>query len=390
MERQNYRQVRLRHLSIKGKKMIGLQFYPDKVLQGLVKALPDVGWSKNHNMVYVPNSKSHLSCVFSTFKGVAWVDGNSFFAKKTPPKARGGNKPGAIGNGSQTKKTRTRTYPIIKSCPEEYINKLKTLNYSEQTLRTYSSMFIDYINFFPETPPGELTKEHINKYIVYLVRERNVTVPYQNQSINAIMFYYEKVLGRERETYYIERPEKPYRLPEVLGEEEIGRIFRSVDNLKHKSILYLIYAGGLRISEALNLQINDIVRERNLIVIRNGKGRKDRTTLLSKKMLAMLREYYKLYRPTKWLFESPGGGQYSATSVRAVLKKACCKAGIGRKVTPHTLRHSFATHLLERGTDLRYIQALLGHSSSKTTEIYTHITKKAMEKIVSPLDHLDI
>lgn len=381
----------LQHGLVDGKRIIKVPFdIKDPVLASCAKRLLDRKWDREGCFLYVPNTRAHLKNIFSTFKGSAWVEATQFL--RTGPGARKGTvmNPEVIGNGSQHKKTKARTYDITKPCPEEYTNKLRTLNYSYQTLKTYRAMFIDYINFYPEIEPEDLTKQHINDYIVYLVRERNVSVSYQNQVINAVKFYYEKVLGRERETYYIERPEKPFRLPEVLSEEEVGLIFKNVGNLKHKSILYLIYAGGLRISEALNLQLTDILSDRHLIVVRNGKGRKDRTTLLSQKMLTLLRDYYKAYRPKKWLFEGPNGRQYSATSIRAILKSAVKKAGIRRRITPHTLRHSFATHLLERGTDLRYIQSLLGHGSSKTTEIYTHITKKGVEKIVSPLDHLDI
>jgi len=387
----NQRKIILQHAQVQNRNVIQLQFdLKNPALTQKAKTLQDRKWNKEEAYLYVPNTKEHLKNIFSTFKGTAWVEARQFLKTKPKFRRKKCSTPEVIGNGSQLKKTEARTYNIVKSCPEVYINKLKTLNYSYQTLKTYKSMFIDYINYYPEIEPQKLTKQHINDYIVYLVRKRNVTVSYQNQAINAIKFYYEKVLGKVRETYYIERPEKSFRLPEVLSEEEISCIFKNVDNLKHKSILYLIYAGGLRISEALNLQLSDILSDRDLIVVRNGKGRKDRTTLLSQKMLVLLREYYKVYRPKKWLFENPEGGQYSASSVRVILKRATGKAGIKRKITPHTLRHSFATHLLERGTDLRYIQDLLGHGSPKTTEIYTHITKKGMEKIVSPLEHLDI
>ena len=203
-------------------------------------------------------------------------------------------------------------------------------------------------------------------------------------------FSMRKVLGQTREKYFIDRPEKPFTLPEVLSEEEVSRLFKAVHNLKHRCILYLLYAGGLRISELINLKITDINSDRNLIMIRNGKGAKDRTTLLSQKMLVLLRKYYLAYKPQHWLFESPHQTPYSTTSIRKIMKRGLKKAKIHKKATPHTLRHSFATHLLERGTDIRYIQSLLGHNSSKTTEIYTHITKKGLEKIVSPLDNLDI
>ena len=163
-----------------------------------------------------------------------------------------------------------------------------------------------------------------------------------------------------------------------------------IDNLKHKSILYLIYSAGLRISESVNMKIADIDSKRNLIHVKSAKGKKDRTTLLSQKLLVMLREYYIEYRPKEYLFEGESGRQYSVKSIQNVFNKALKRSGIRKKATVHSLRHSFATHLLERGADLRYIQELLGHSSSKTTEIYTHITKKGMSSISSPLDHLEI
>jgi len=186
----------------------------------------------------------------------------------------------------------------------------------------------------------------------------------------------------------VERPEKPFQLPSVLSKEEVGRILAATENLKHRCLLQLLYAGGLRIGEVINLKVTDVKSDRNLLFIRGGKGKKDRTTLLSKRLLESLRAYYKLYRPKEWLFEGQTGGQYTVESVRQVFRACLEKAGITSKATPHTLRHSFATHLLEQGTDLRYIQTLLGHRNSKTTEIYTHVTTHAIEKIVSPLDNL--
>ncbi|MBX9851707.1 MAG: tyrosine-type recombinase/integrase [Cytophagaceae bacterium] len=200
----------------------------------------------------------------------------------------------------------------------------------------------------------------------------------------------EEVCGNDRNTYYIDRPLKESKLPTVLAEEEISAILKAVTNIKHKAILYTIYSAGLRVSEAISLEITHIDSKRKMIVIKGGKGKKDRTTLLSEKLLLILREYYKSQRPKKYLFEGQGKERYSASSMNKILKAACIKAGIRKKVSIHTLRHSFATHLLERGTDIRYIQSLLGHNSSKTTEIYTHITKTAFERIKSPLDNIDI
>jgi site-specific recombinase XerD len=198
------------------------------------------------------------------------------------------------------------------------------------------------------------------------------------------------VLGRPVKTYYVQRPKKEKRLPEVLSEEEVASVLNAVENIKHKAILSLIYSAGLRLGELINLKINDIDSKRMVVNIRQGKGKKDRLSLLSEKVLLLLREYYTVYQPKEWLFEGQFFGQYSATSVQKVFRIAKAKAGIKKPATVHTLRHSFATHLLERGTDLRYIQALLGHKNPKTTEIYTHITKKGMEKIKSPFDNLNI
>lgn len=229
----------------------------------------------------------------------------------------------------------------------------------------------------------------------FLVTDRKVSTSYQNQAINAIKFYFEKVLGGKRKLYFVERPRKEQVLPTVCSVEEIQKILSSVKNSKHKAILSVIYSGGLRISELVNLPIKAIDSDRMQIHIENAKGNKDRYTILSKKVLELLRVYFKKEKPHYWLFEGVGSTkenpvQYSTRSIQSILKAALKEAGIKKHVTVHTLRHSFATHLLENGTDLRYIQSLLGHSNSKTTEIYTHITTKGFNQIISPLDKLDI
>ena len=279
----------------------------------------------------------------------------------------------------------------MKKCPDAYINKLKVIRYSENTIRTYTSAFSDFINYFSKKELFEISDEDIKNYLLYLVEKRKISTSFQNQVINAIKFYYEKVCGGKRMPYItIDRPIKEKTLPNVLSEEEVKRIINSVKNLKHKSILLTIYSSGLRISEAINLKIADIDSSRMVILIKGGKGKKDRSRLLSEKLLIILREYFRQYKPKVWLFEGQDGGQYSDRSIQNVFRKACLDAKIMKKATVHTLRHSFATHLLERGTDLRYIQELLGHSSSKTTEIYTHITHKGMEQIKSPLDQFEL
>lgn len=224
----------------------------------------------------------------------------------------------------------------------------------------------------------------------YLLATKKVASSTQNQAINAIKFYYEKVRMGERKVYALERPLKETKLPKVLSEDEVIAILKALGNLKHKTMIWLIYAAGLRRSELVGLKIKDIDSKRMVINIKGAKGKKDRITMLSDRILNLLRKYFAEYRPKVWLFEGAPGQPYSASSLQKVFMAALRKSGVRKEATLHTLRHSFATHLLETGTDLRYIQALLGHNSSKTTEIYTHVTTRGMEKIKSPLDNLDL
>ncbi|MGV3540746.1 MAG: tyrosine-type recombinase/integrase [Rufibacter sp.] len=277
-------------------------------------------------------------------------------------------------------------------CPVGYLEKLFLLNYSLATIRVYHSLLLRFLNWHRELGLPAIhafSEEKINAYHRLMIQSGTYSHSFINQSINAVKFYYQRSLGRhDVQLQEIERPEKPERLPTVLSKQEVGKLLSATDNLKHRCLLQLLYAGGLRIGEVINLKVTDVHSDRNLLFIKGGKGKKDRTTLLSQKLLESLRAYYKQYRPKEWLFEGQIGGPYTIQSLRKVFNAAVLKAGIQVKATPHTLRHSFATHLLEQGTDLRYIQTLLGHRNSKTTEIYTHVTSHPLDKILSPLDCL--
>jgi integrase/recombinase XerD len=286
-------------------------------------------------------------------------------------------------------KTPKSLIPNYRSCPHEYRDMLQRKRYSPATIKSYTALFEEFQNHFPHLSLQELGQEHIRQFIDYLVAERKVSKSYQNQSINAIKFWYEKVLRGPRQIYQVERPRKQTKLPVVLSEGEVASILRSSENLKHRAMLTLCYSAGLRVSELLALKPVDIDSQRMLIHIKSAKGDKDRYTLLSHKALDLLRNYFQIYKPADYLFEGVNGGMYSSRSVQEVMKAACLKAGIHKQASVHTLRHSFATHLLEHGTDLRYIQELLGHSSPKTTQIYTHVTTKGMESIKSPLDMME-
>ncbi|MDP8203500.1 MAG: site-specific integrase [Candidatus Tenebribacter mawsonii] len=271
---------------------------------------------------------------------------------------------------------------VLKKYKELLIQK----RYSNNTQRIYCNYFKDFNSYFKDNELDKLTTEQINNYILDLIQSKKISISQQNQRINAIKFYYEKILGRNKQYYALHRPNKEHKLPKVLSKNEVKKILTSSNNLKHHCILLLIYSAGLRRSELINLKVSDINSDRMIVNIVNAKGKKDRISLLSENTLKLLREYYKKYKPANYLFEGMKGGKYSPTSVAKILKKTALKAGLQKNVTPHMLRHSFATHLLEQGTDLRYIQELLGHNSSKTTEIYTHVSKKAIAKIKNPVD----
>ena len=272
---------------------------------------------------------------------------------------------------------------------EDLRRELISRKYSYKTVNSYIYYNRDLLNFINKKP-SEIDDSDIKDYLLYLAEEKQSATSTLNQAINALKFYY-GTMHKKKFIYEVKRPRKDKKLPVVLSKEEIAKILNSVNNLKHKAILILIYSAGLRVVEVVKLKVEDIDSKRMLIHIKGAKGRKDRYTLLSEKALEILRSYWREYKPVKWLFEGFRDGKYISTrTVQAIFEQAKEKAGIKKEISIHGLRHSFATHLLEGGTDLRYIQELLGHVSSKTTEIYTHVSQKSLGKIKSPLDTLNL
>lgn len=267
-------------------------------------------------------------------------------------------------------------------------NELILKGYSFKTQQAYIKQIKRFSSFI-DGHVDESNDEMVRSYVLFLMEELALSHSYVNQAISAIKFLYQYVLHNNRITFTLPRPKKEYKLPNILSLEEVKRIFRAVSNEKHKTMLYLIYSGGLRVGEVVRLKAKDIDSERMLIRVVQGKGRKDRYTLLSEVALKQLRKYYRLYEPEIWLFPGQDPQKFlTERTVGKVFQNACEKANIRKDASVHTLRHSFATHLLEGGTDLRFIQELLGHASSRTTEIYTHVTTKNITKIESPLDKL--
>lgn len=251
-------------------------------------------------------------------------------------------------------------------------SQLRVQQYSNATLKIYRNCFILFLLQFPQHKPSSITPREVTDFLVRFHDEQDPSASYYNLMINAIKFFYEKVLANARTVYQLPRARKPQQLPAVFAEVEITKLIKAAGNIKHRSMLCLAYAGGLRVSEIVNLKLADIDSKRMVISIRQAKGKKDRQVMLSLTLLELFREYYKKFRPKVWLFEGPNATQYSTRSVQAVLQQTKDKAGITKRGGVHALRHSFATHLLEGGTDLLSIKELLGHDSLRTTMRYTH------------------
>ena len=278
--------------------------------------------------------------------------------------------------------------PAHHAAIKAYVALLKLKNYSDATIATYRSLFTIFLCYFPNHKPSTITKAEVMNFLLAYRNSEKWSATIQNQTISAVKFFFEELLKRPKDYYDLPRAQKPQQLPAVFAEEEVKQLILVTENLKHRSMLCLAYAGGLRVSEVVNLKIVDIDSKRMVITLRQAKGKKDRQVMLSEKLLLMLREYFKEYKPKEWLFEGQSGEQYSTRSVQEVINQAKKKAGIKKKGSIHALRHSFATHLFEGGTDIASIKELLGHSSIRTTLIYTHVSKKQLAKIQSPLDKL--
>ncbi len=344
----------------RGQHVVLLRFNYDVELTNRMKQLEGACWSQTMKSWYIPEQEFDLPLFVRIFQGIAEID-HSF--KNQRPQT-----------DSKLNKRKVYFYRHQIILPQGYLEILVQKRYSQSTISTYTAYFKDFIYHFKDRNLHDIEVKEINEYILLLIQLSDMSGSEQNQRINAIKFYYEKVLGRERQLIHIERPRKERVLPDTLSKSDIQAIFKNTPNNKHRCMLELTYSAGLRRSEVLNLKINDIDSKRILIKIRGGKGKKDRYSLLSKSVLLHLREYFIAYQPKEWLFEGRDGKQYSSTSITRVLKKSVQKAGIKKRVHLHMLRYSFATHLLEQGTNLRVIQNLLGHENIQTTEIYTPIS----------------
>ena len=269
-----------------------------------------------------------------------------------------------------------------------FIETLQLKGYSLNTVRTYRNEFSQFLFLLKNNDVFDCDETNVRNYFLYCINELKLSENTMHSRMNAIKFFFEKVLHREKFFFEIHRQKKEKKLPKVIHPQDIRKIFDQTINLKHNTMLKLSYGMGLRVSEVTNLKISDIDSKQMLVLLERAKGKKDRYVNLPESILTQLRLYYIEYRPKEYLFEGQYGGQYSIRSAQMVFKQAMTRAGLNKVVSFHSLRHSFATHLLENGTDIRFIQDLLGHNDIKTTLLYTQVSNTSLRKIESPLDKI--
>ena len=278
-------------------------------------------------------------------------------------------------------------YPAL----QKYVETLQLKAYSPSTITTYRNEFAQLLYILKDKNVNELDSKRLRDYFIYCTNTLGLSENTLHSRINAVKFYFEKVLGRDKFFFEIPRPKKPLQLPNVLAISQVEKLFSKLENLKHKTMLFVAYSAGLRVSEVVNLRVKDIHSARMVINIKGAKGKKDRMVSLSEGILDLLRKYYLAYTPKEWLFEGQHKEEpYCTRSLQQIFYRAKNEAKIIQDVTFHSLRHSYATHLHERGTDIKLIQELLGHNDIQTTMRYTHVSTRKLETIVSPFDQLNL
>ena len=339
------------------KKIIWIKFPKDFTLVKMLKSVTKAHWSNTQKSWYVTDNSFNRD-LFGLAKKI-------------------------VG-----KEVLLKIHPNNLAAFQKLQNHLVLKGFSRNTMRVYSLEFAQLLYILKSFPVEELTKEKLQSYFLYCHKELNLSENQIHSRMNAVKFYFEKVLHQDKLFFDIPRPKKPLLLPKSLNTSEISKLLSVTDNPKHKLILQLCYGMGLRVSEIVNLKIEHIDSQTMKVLIAHGKGKKDRYVNLPKTILADLRLYYKAYLPKVYLFEGQTGGQYAIRSAQSVFKIAMKKAGIRKSVGIHCLRHSYATHLLEFGTDISLIQKLLGHNDIKTTLNYTHVADLTVASVQSPLDKL--
>jgi len=395
--------VQLKPIFHQGRECIGIYYEVSFTLNGLLRSKAGARWSQTHKCWYVPLSRDDYNNVCLALKGRVELEEQElqgYLDKKKAVNAVIPEVPDPVPvkepNVIQPVK-RVSVEPVVQVQPINQAvlpalkQELVLRAYSSSTIKTYINEVRVFLGAIGSHPAATYTVQQLRDYLQYCFEHLKLSENTLHSRINALKFYYEQVLKREKFFWDIPRPKKPMQLPKLLNEDELARLFNSIQNKKHKAILFTAYSAGLRVSEVVNLKLADIDGKRMQIHIRDAKGKKDRYVNLSPVLLDILRQYVKMVKPApkEYLFESEQTGKaYPTRTVQQIFTNAKKKAGILKEVGIHSLRHSFATHLLDKGTDIRYIKDLLGHFDIKTTERYLHVSKKQLVNVISPFDDL--
>lgn len=347
-------------------------FKYDNAIIAKIKSIDGFKWSKTLKGWYISYTKEHINILKTTLK-------NDVIFKLDA----------TIYNKSLTNKAKKKTRNISEKNKEiirAYVNYLKGKCYSESTIKTYFTFIADFFDYLQDTPLESINNRTVELFIETIFIPRKYSISTHRQFFSAIKLFKAFYPECAIDEIQLKRPKRSKLLPTILSKEEVIDLLRYTKNLKHRAVLAMIYSAGLRISELLNLKLNHIDIDRRQLIVKNSKGRKDRNIILAQSFIPLMQNYLMSYEPKMYFVEGKPFTKYSAESIRAFLHRASKIAKINKRVTPHTLRHSYATHLLENGIDLRYIQELLGHAKPETTMIYTHVSKKDLLNIESPLD----
>ncbi|MGQ8338634.1 tyrosine-type recombinase/integrase [Sunxiuqinia sp. A32] len=380
--------IHLSYSSHRDQPVVLIRFDYQHEIHERLKQFEGIRWSKTLKSWYIPEVAFDLHTFFEAFRGEAWVDygglkkeRNILISKESVP-----NRP-----RYNLKAIKAQLTDDVHEKIQSFKKWMEQKRYSENSIKTYIHQLEIFFGFYASKAPEMISNEDITSFNNEFIMKHGLSPTFQNQTVSALKLFYERHYCQQLQLENIERPMKAKPLPKVFNKPDLERFFHAITNPKHKMAMMMIYSCGLRRGELVNLKLEHLDSKRKILSVINSKGNKDRIVPLSDRIINKIKEYYHTHKPEQYLIEGQfAGTPLTASSLQKVFEKAMKKARINRPYTIHCLRHSFATHLLENGTDLRYIQELLGHKSSTTTEIYTHVSRRSLQNIKNPFDDLEI
>lgn len=388
-------QITIKPLHHRGEEKLGIIFPFEKTIDHAVRSIKGIKWTQTHKCWYLPLNKESFENVLTRLKNIGELEYSALkeYLEKRKKIVAIQSQTTAVPGSINIKPLPLTTYTVSDEnllLLDQTIKTLKLKAYANNTIELYRGEILQLMRLLKNRSLAGLTANQIKSYLLWLLQIRRCSETKIHSTLNALKFCFEQVLHQPKIFIAIPRPKKHLQLPKVHAADQVKKMIQSTNNEKHKTMLMLAYATGMRLQEIINLKIKDINSARMVINIIRAKGKKDRQVILSEKLLIQLRKYFTIYRPIEWLFEGKPGKQYGYRTLQEVFTNAKNRSGVNIKGGIHTMRHSFATHLLENGTDIRLIQELLGHHSIKTTIRYTHVSKALIQKVRSPLDELDL